>query len=358
MEEKGDHMKKMSALILALVLVFTLVACSSANDNAANGTPSSSPSGNSDATYTIRLAHAVAENTPAHQAAVNFGKKVEEQTNGDVKVEVYPNGTLGGNTDSAEMLQANTLQAALIPTATLCTSYAPLQVLDLPFLFTDREVAYQIFDSEEFMDLFVPDLRDLDLEFVALWESGFKQFTSNNKITSPDDFNGLTFRIMESPLLRVQYQTLGANPVGIDFSELYNALQQGVCDGEENPLVSIVSSKFYEVQTNVTLSNHGYLPYAFLFSKTFWQGLPEEYQDIIHKAAVEGAAENRQLTAAAEEGYIKTIEDSGTEVYVLSPEEIEVFVEVMKPVHEEFRDVIGSDILDAVYGLIDQYSAG
>lgn len=358
MEEKGDHMKKMSALILALVLAFALVACNSTDQNGPNGTPSGAPSDKGGATYTIRLAHAIAESTPAHQAAVNFGKKVEEQTNGDVKVEVYANGTLGGNTDSAEMLQANTLQAALIPTATLCTSYAPLQVLDLPFLFTDKEVAYEIFDSEAFMDLFAPDLRELGLEFVALWESGFKQFTSNNKITSPDDFNGLTFRIMESPLLRVQYQTLGANPVGIDFSELYNALQQGVCDGEENPLVSIVSSRFYEVQTNVTISNHGYLPYAFLFSGDFWQSLPEEYQDIIRKAGMEGAAENRHLTAEAEEGYIKTIEDSGTEVYVLSPEEIEVFVEVMKPVHEEFRDVIGSDILDAVYGMIEQHSAG
>ena len=138
-----------------------------------------------------------------------------------------------------------------------------------------------------------------------------------------------------------------------DFSEVYNSLQQGVADGEENPLNSIVNMKFYEVQSHMTLSNHGYLAYALMFSNDTWDSLSADIQAAIMEAADEAVVYERQCNAEMEETYVQTIKDSGTAVYELSDEEMTAFAEAVKPVHEEFRDVIGSDLLDATYKLVD-----
>ena len=161
---------------------------------------------------------------------------------------------------------------------------------------------------------------------------------------------------MSSPLILDQFKALGANPTPIDFGETYNALQNGTVDGEENPLVSIVSMKFYEVQKNCTISNHAYLAYALLFSKSFWDTLPEDIQKIIDDAATEAVQEERQMTIDREAGYIETIKASGCEVNELTADEIAALTEVMTPVHEKYRDVIGSDTLDKAYEIIDKYN--
>ena len=197
---------------------------------------------------------------------------------------------------------------------------------------------------------------DIGFKGINFWESGFKQFTANKPLHTPDDFKGVNFRTMSSPLILDQFKALGANPTPIDFGETYNALQNGTVDGEENPLVSIVSMKFYEVQKNCTISNHAYLAYALLFSKSFWDTLPEDIQKIIDDAATEAVQEERQMTIDREAGYIETIKASGCEVNELTADEIVALTEVMKPVHEKYRDVIGSDTLDKAYEIIDKYN--
>ena len=355
-------MKKSIALILSLLLVVGMLAACGSQQSAAPAQSAEAPaesadtpaqSGNSAAKITIKLAHAMMESTPQHKGALEFKRLVEEKTNGQVEVVIYPAGQMGTDTEVAEMLQTDAVDAAIIPTAKLSGFYAPLQVIDLPFLFPSKDVTYAVLDSQEFKDMLFKPMESLGFHGINFWESGFKQITANKPIHTPDDLKGVKMRVMESALLIAQYKALGANPVTIDFSETYNSLQQGAADAEENPLNSIVNMKFYEVQSDMTISNHGYLAYALIFSNGCWNSLPADIQTAIVEAADEAVVAERQFNADMEDGYVQTIKDSGTTVYELSADEMEAFAAVCKPVHEEFRDVIGSDVLDATYALID-----
>ncbi len=340
---RGKIMKKSLFLVLAIILTATmLVACASGEESS------------SDQTYVFQLGHGMMEQTPQHQGALEFQKLVSEKTDGRVQIDLFPAGQLGSDTELAEMIQTNVVDVAIIPTAKLSGFHAPLQVIDLPFLFPSKEVAYQVLDSEEFKDMIFDPMEELGFIGINFWESGFKQLTANSEINSPDDMSGMKFRVMESPLLIAQYETLGANPVAIDFSETYNSLQQGAADGQENPLNSIVNMKFYEVQENMTISNHGYLAYALMFSAQAWGSLPADLQALVEEAAAEAVVVERSINAELENEYIATIEQSGTEVYTLTPEEMDAFSAEVLPVYEQFRDVIGSDILDSTLALIEQ----
>ncbi|QUO36889.1 TRAP transporter substrate-binding protein [Dysosmobacter sp. Marseille-Q4140] len=350
--------KSVLRLMVALLAMSCLLTSCGKTDSEAepNAGEANKPAANEEV-YTIKLAHGVSESGPLHLAALVFEERVERESNGKIQVEISPNSALGNDKQMAEMIQMGTLDCGVIPTAKLSGFYAPLQVLDLPFLFVDKEASYEVFDSDEFLSLFEEDMRNIGFEFLGIWESGFKQITSNRMIKTPEDFKGLNVRVMESALLTAQYKALNANPVTIDFGETYNALQQGTADAEENPLTSIVNMKFYEVQETMTISNHGYLACAFLFSTNVWEKLPEEYRTLLADAARDVAEDSRTLNATSEEEYIKIIEDYGTEIYTLNEEEIAAFVEVMLPVHEEFRDVIGSDILDTTKELLEEAMA-
>jgi len=306
--------------------------------------------------YKIKFGHDMLEASAQHIGASKFKELVEAASKGRIEVTIFPNSTLGTGIETAEMLQTGSVQAALIPTAKLSGFYAPIQIIDLPFLFPSREALYGTLDSEEFKKAVFTPMEELGFKGINFWESGFKQFTANKDLKSPADFVGQKFRVMESPLIIAQFNTLGANPVPIDFGETYNALQQKVVDGEENPLVSIKNMKFYEVQTHVVISNHAYLGYAFLFSNKFWKTLPKDLQTIILDAADQAAELERQTTIDSEAGYIQIIKDYGTTVNVLTPAEIAVFAEAMKPVHEQFRAVIGSDLLNKTYQIIDSFN--
>lgn len=303
----------------------------------------------------IKLSHDLLENTPQHLGALEFERIVEEKTKGALDVQIFAASQLGTDVEVTEMMQTNTVQAGLIPTAKLSGFDPQLQLVDLPFIFPDRETTYKVLDSDLMDDLFKP-LEAIGLKGIAFWESGFKQITANQEIRSPKDFLGMKVRVMESPLLIEQYKAVGANPTAIDFAETYNALQQNVVEAQENPLVSIVSMKFYEVQSHLMLSNHGYLAYAFLFSKTFWDTLTPEHQTIIEEAALEAATLEREETAKREETYVKTIADSGTTIVRLTDAEVEEFRKAWRPVHDKFRNIIGAELLKKAYDKVEEYS--
>jgi len=171
-----------------------------------------------------------------------------------------------------------------------------------------------------------------------------------------DDFKGTKFRTMESPIIMKQFEALGANPVPIDFAELYNALQQGVVDGQENPLVTIVAMRFYEVQDYLTLSGHAYLGHVLMFSKKWFDGLSADIQKVLVDTGKELAIWQRQAVAAEEEKYLQTIKDSGTEVITLSDEEKAKMKEVTRPVHKLIEDIVGKELLEKTYTQIEELS--
>lgn len=350
-------MKKLVSLVMSAVLVLSLAACGGSNSSSTSAPAASGSNTSGKATYTLKLHHDMSETTAQNAGAEAFKKEVEEKTNGDVIIEIHANNELGSDEEVAEMMQSNIVQIGLIPTAKLSGMDASMQLLDLPFLCSDRDVFYKVLDDQSFKDAFYANLENIGLKGLSVWESGYKQFTANSQLTCPADFNGLLFRTMSSPLILAQFEALGANPKPIDFGETYNALQNHTVDGEENPLVSIVNMKFYEVQKNMTLSNHAYLGYAVLFSKDCWDSLPAEYQEIMQTAANNAAVVERQLTVDAEAGYVDTIKGAGVEVYEMNADEIAAMAEAVTPVYDQFRDTIGGDLIDLTQSLIAKYSA-
>lgn len=303
---------------------------------------------------TLLFHHDLPENSAQHEASVLFKELVETRSEGRYRVEIHPNNALGDDVEVAQQMQFGAVHAAPIPTAKLSNFNSSLQLIDLPFLFPSRDVLYAYLDGEVGMQV-LAELRDSGFEPVMFWESGFKQMTCNHPVQGPADFNGRNVRVMESPLLMSQFRAVGSTPVPIAFSETYTALQQGVVECQENPLVSIRNMRFYEVQDYLMLSNHGYLGTAFIFSKVWFDSLPADDQALMVEAVREAGEFQRQLSLETEAAHLEAIEAAGgTEIIQLTSEQIAAFQEAMLPVHAEFSDRIGADLMAATYAELER----
>ena len=302
------------------------------------------------ADYTIKFSHVVSANTPKGRAADFFAKRVDELTNGKVEVKVFPNSQL--YTDKAVMkaLKLNNVQMAA-PSFSKFTSFVPqLQLFDLPFLFRDVNHVHAVMDGEVGQKL-----KDLVTKkgFVALdyWDNGFKDFSTNEKaLVKPSDANGQKFRIMSSKVIEAQFLAVDGNPQVLPFSEVYSALQQGVVDGGENPLSNFYTKKFYEVQTSLTLSEHGYLGYLVVMSKKFWNKLPADLKPKITQAMHEATQLNRKLAAELESEYLAKIKayakkTGKLKIYTLTPEQKDAWRKATAVVYPKFYKVIGEDLI-------------
>lgn len=302
------------------------------------------------ADYTIKFSHVVSPNTPKGKAADYFAKRVDELTAGKVEVKVFPSSQL--YTDKAVMkaLKIGNVQMAA-PSFSKFTSLVPqLQLFDLPFLFRDANHVHAVMDGEVGQAM-----KDLVTKkgFVALsyWDNGFKHFSSNKKaLVKPEDASGQKFRIMSSKVIESQFLAVDGNPQVLPFSEVYSALQQGVVDGAENPLSNFYTKKFLEVQTSLTLSEHGYLGYLVVMSKKFWNKLPDNLKPKITQAMNEATEMNRKLAAELEADYLASIkayaQKSGKlEILTLTPAQKDAWRKATSGVYPEFYKVIGEDLI-------------
>jgi C4-dicarboxylate-binding protein DctP len=299
--------------------------------------------------YTFKFAHILTTDTPAHEAAVRLAELVEEKTDGKVAVEIFPAGELGNDTEIIEQIQVGAVDMGIPPTAKLGQFEPRMQLFDLPFIFPSREAAYTVLDGP-IGDELLSTLEQQGLYGAGYWESGFKQITNNVRpIETPEDLAGIKMRTMSSPLIIEQYETWGANPIPIAFAEVYNALQQGVAEAQENSFVSIDKMKFYEVQDFLTVSNHAYLGYAFIVNKAKWDSLPEDLQASVQEAIEEARDYQRELNADLDEELKEKMLEEGLTVTELTDLEIAAFVEASKAVHDGYVDEIGVDLLSRTY---------
>ena len=342
-------MKKRIFLLPTLALMF-LGACGSEETTDANQGGGSEAQGE---TVEFTFAHNLQTETPQHQGALKFEELVEQDSDGQIQVAISPAAQLGDEKELMQSVQTGAIKGAFISTAVLSNASPVLQLPDLPFLVSERDTMYQLLDGEVGEEI-LASLEDTGLKGTAFWESGFKQITANNKIESPESLNGLQFRTMESQLIMDTYDAMGANAVAISFPEVYTALQQGVVDGQENPLSSITSMKFYEVQDYLALADIAYLGYGVIFNKDWFDGLPEEQQEVLTNASKETAQFERQAIADAEEGFISEIEESGTTVIELSKEQLASFQEATQPVHDKYKEVLGEDLMEKTYQFIEE----
>jgi C4-dicarboxylate-binding protein DctP len=298
----------------------------------------------------IKFSHVVAPDTPKGRAADKFKQLAEQMTKGKVKVEIYPNSQLYKDREEIEALQSGAVQM-LAPSM---AKFGPMgvrefELFDLPFMFPNEEALHRVMDGEVGRKLF-SKLDTKGVTGLAFWDNGFKQMSSNKPMHSVADFSGLKMRIQSSKVLAAQMKALGANPQVMAFSEVYSALQQGVVDGTENPVSNFYTQKMHEVQKHMTMSNHGYLGYAVIVNKAFWEGLPADIRTALTQAMKEATAFERKIAQKDnDDALAKVIAAKTTTVYELTPAERAEWQKVLLPVHKEFEDVIGKDLIQSAY---------
>jgi len=303
----------------------------------------------------IKFSHVVAPDTPKGKAAEKFKQMVEERSKGAMKVEVYPNSQLYKDREELEALQLGAVQM-LAPSM---AKFGPLgarefELFDLPFVFPNKETLYRTMDGVVGKRLF-NKLETKGIVGLAYWDNGFKQMSANKPMHKVADFNGLKMRIQSSKVLDAQMKALGAMPQVMAFSEVYTALQQGVVDGTENPLSNIYTQKMHEVQKHMTLSDHGYLGYAVITNKKFWDGLTADQRSLISQAMKEATVYERSI--AEQEGadaLAKIRAAKTTEIYTLTPAERAEWMNALLQVHKEFENVVGKENLQEVYDIAAQ----
>jgi C4-dicarboxylate-binding protein DctP len=298
----------------------------------------------------IKFSHVVAPDTPKGRAADYFKKLAEERSKGRVKVEVYPNSQLYKDREEMEALQIGAVQM-LAPSLSKFgpLGVRPFELFDLPYIFPNKETLYRVMDGDIGKKLFGM-LAAKGITGLAFWDNGFKQMSANRPLHSVEDFKGLKMRIQSSKVLEAQMKALGANPQVMAFSEVYSALQQGVVDGTENPLSNLYTQKMNEVQKYLTLSDHGYLGYAVLVNKAFWDGLPADIRVILDKAMRDATTFERKIAQQENDEALANIKKAGTtQIYLLPYKDRVVWQQALLPVHREFEDKIGSDLIQGVY---------
>ncbi len=302
----------------------------------------------------ISYGHGFTVDSPHHKAALKFKEEIDQATNGSILINIYPSGNLGTAQEMYEGLKSGMQDIALIPTARISKFTPELQLFDLPFLFPDRQVAYEVMDGDIGGELLKYLERD-NIRGVAFYEDGFKNFTSNSPISKLEDFQGLKFRTMESEIVIDQFEGLGAEPVPMDFADLTSALQRGSIDGQENPLVTIVSLKLYEIQPYLTISEHGYLGHVLMFSESLLESLPKNTRDLLIEKGKEIAIWQREAVQNQEKKYLEIIENYGVKVINLSEEERERMKEATMSAHRLYEEKYGSAILNSVYDTINKH---
>src|SRR5450830_1884517 len=297
----------------------------------------------------IKFSHVVANDTPKGKAAERFKELAEKATKGRVKVEVYPNSTLYKDKEELEALQLGAVQM-LAPSL---AKFGPLgvkefEVFDLPYIFPSKEVLYRVTEGPIGKDLF-KKLEPKGITGLAYWDNGFKVMSANKPLHLPADFRGLKMRIQSSKVLDAQMRALGANPQVLAFSEVYQALQTGVVDGTENPPSNMYTQKMHEVQKYVTVSNHGYLGYAVIVNKKFWDGLPPDIRAALEKAMKDATTFEKAIAQRDNDMALEAIKKAGkTEIYTLSVKEQADWRKALLPVQQQMEGRIGKDLISAI----------
>ena len=297
----------------------------------------------------IKFSHVVATGTPKGQAAERFKLLAEKLTRGRVKVEVYPNSQLYKDKEELEALQLGAVQM-LAPSL---AKFGPLGVkefeaFDLPYIFPTKAALYAVTEGPIGKSL-LKKLEPKGITGLAYWDNGFKVMSANRPLHTPADFRGLRMRIQNSKVLDAQMRALGAQPQPLAFSEAYPALQSGLVDGTENPPSNMYTQKMHEVQKYLTVSNHGYLGYAVIVNRKFWDGLPSEIRAQLEQAMREATAFEKQIAQRDNDAALEAIRKSGkTTIYTLTPQQQAEWRRALLPVQQQMSVRIGKDLIDAI----------
>lgn len=331
--------RKLALLIMIAVLALTLVACGGDKKDTSGGDAKPEP-------MKLIASHVLGPTHPYQPGFEKMAEIVKERTNGEIIIEIFHSASLAEEEAAIEALQIGTIDITTVSAAPMTGFVKEYMASDLPFIFSSPEEAFAFYDGpvgDKLFELTEP----IGLVGLAWWENGFRNFTTKNRaIYSPDDMKGLKLRTMNSPVHMASVRALGADAIPIPFGELYSALQQGVVDGQENPVANIHAMRFYEVQGYTILSRHFHDPSPTFISQKTWDRLTDEQKKIIKDAAIEARDYMRQIGIEQEAGLIEELKQQGMEVIELTPEQIKAFQDATKDVYKQFEDQIGTEYLE------------
>ena len=295
----------------------------------------------------IKLSHVTKETGhPKGEAAKLFADRVNERMAGKVRVEVYPNSQLYNDDKVLEAMLLGDVQMAA-PSLSKFEQYTKkFRIFDFPFLFDDIHAVDRFQASAAGQEL-LKSMEDKGLLGLGYWHNGMKQMSANKPLMSPEDAEGLKFRVQQSDVLVAQFEELGASPQKMSFKEVYGALQTGVVDGQENTWSNIYTKKFFEVQDGITETNHGVIDYLIITSAEFWNGLPDDIRGELSQILAEVSAERNSLSTEINMQNRQKVIDSGGVVRELTAEQREAWRQAMKPVWAKFEKDVGQDMIDA-----------
>jgi C4-dicarboxylate-binding protein DctP len=298
----------------------------------------------------IKFSHVVATDTPKGKAADYFKKLAEERTKGRVKVEIYPNSTLYKDREEVEALQLGSVQM-LAPSL---AKFGPLgarefELFDLPYIFDNYDELHKITEGPIGQGVMIK-LDSKGITGLAFWDNGFKVMSANKPLKTPADFKGVKMRIQSSKVLESQMRALGAIPQVMAFSEVYQALQTGVVDGTENPPSNLYTQKMHEVQKYVTTSDHGYLGYAVIVNKKFWDGLPADIRSALDGAMKDATKFANEIAKKENEDALEAVRKSGkSQIITLTADEKKAWKKALVKVHKENEDRVGKELIASIY---------
>jgi C4-dicarboxylate-binding protein DctP len=290
----------------------------------------------------IKFSHVVTADTPKGKGALKFQELAEKYTNGKVKVEVYPNSSL--YKDKVQLGAVQMLAPSLAKFGPI--GVKEFEVFDLPFILPDKAALRRVTDGplgHKLMSLLAPK----GMVGLAYWDNGFKGMSANRPLHMPDDFRGLKMRIQSSKVLEAQMRALGAIPQVMAFSEVYQALQTGVVDGTENPFSNEYTQKMHEVQKYTVISDHGYVGYAVIVNKKFWDGLPADVRGQLEKAMKEATDYTNSIAQKENDDALEEMRKSGkTTISTLTPAEKDAWKKALLPVYQDMSSRVGQGIID------------
>ncbi|OUU80079.1 MAG: hypothetical protein CBC38_01400 [Gammaproteobacteria bacterium TMED78] len=328
----NKYILNLSRYLIILLASFFVISCS--NDSA-------------EGPYIIKFPHVTAPATPKGQAAQRFKELAEERFPGRVIVEVYPSSQLMNDDDSLEALAFGEIQMIAVSLSKFDRLTNAFQVFDLPFLFPNLQTIEKFQASPAGQSL-LDELTDRGFKGLNFWHNGMKIFTATRALNEPGDASGLNFRIMESDVLQAQVQAIGGNPQKMALGEVYQALQTGAIDAQENTWANIYSAKFFEVQEFIMETNHGYVGYLVAVNPSFWNQLPEDLRIGLEQVMDEVSEwGNMRSEIINQEGKENVLEENRNQIIYPSSSQLALWQETMQPVWEEFADQIGTERLEA-----------
>ncbi|KEQ05328.1 MULTISPECIES: TRAP transporter substrate-binding protein [Pseudorhizobium] len=302
----------------------------------------------------IRVSNGINEDHPVGNGIKAMQACLDDKSGGKLKLTAFWGGALGGDLQATQALRSGVQEAVVTSSSPLVGIIPALGVFDLPFLFANAAEAYEVLDGE-FGDMMNEKLAEAGLVNLAYWENGFRNLSNSVRpVTKWEDFQGMKVRVMQNNIFLDTFQNLGANATPMAFGEVFSALETNAIDAQENPYVTIDTSKFYEVQKYVTETNHAYTPFLFLFSKPIFDSYTAEEQAALRECAVVGRDEERKVIQDLNMKSLEKIKEAGLEVNTLSEEEQARIREKSMVVYEKHKAAIGADVVDNIVAKLEE----